>query len=79
MSTNSNKDEHFIYVILTDENQVLYITNSANEAYAVKDEWETTHAAEAILVECSWMPEMEGWRPDYPPESEINWPVNYEE
>ena len=67
-----NRDERWCYVILTDEKQLLYVTNSAEEAYLVKDDWETTHAAEAVMIECHAA--RQGWKPDLPPNADVKWP-----
>jgi hypothetical protein len=71
--SNVNVDNKWLWIVLTDENQILCATNSAIEADMIKEEWESIHAAEATLVECSYAPGFEGWMPDFPPCADINW------
>ncbi len=73
MGVNVNRDNLFAWVVLTDENQILYVTNNADEAYLIKEEWEATHASEAICVDLSAVKGLQGWRPDFAPCADIDW------
>ena len=68
-----NQDNPHLFIVLTDENQILYATNSALDAYAQSDAWEAAHAAEAQVVECSWVDGFPGWKPILPPNADISW------
>jgi len=57
-----------LYIVLTDENQILFASTSSKVADQQLAEWESRHAACASIVECKgsgW-----GWKPLIPPNAE---------
>jgi hypothetical protein len=58
---------------MTDESQILYITEDFEKADLVLRRWEASHAASAWIVECTEVQGFGGWRPIIPPNSDLEW------
>ena len=66
-----NIEEPFMWVVLTDENQLLYVTQNSTEAYQIYDDWCATHAAEGQVIECYRNVLLQGWSPLLPPNAPL--------
>lgn len=62
-----------MYVVMTDEAQILCIAKDHGQADLMLQRWEANHAASGWIVECEKVQGLEAWRPILPPNSDIDW------